>query len=663
MNREEARARAAQLRRQIEEHNYNYYVLDQPVISDAEYDGLLRELEELETQFPELAIPESPTRRVGGQARREFKQVTHPVPLLSLANAFDEGELKEFDRRVRDKASLVTYSVEPKVDGLTVLITYQDGVLVRGATRGDGQVGEDITENIKMIANIPLRLRRPVPLISVRGEAYMERENFARLNEAQQAKGFKPFANPRNAAAGSLRQLNPQITAGRGLKVLLYQLVQGPENLESHWQALEYLQEQGLPVLPYRTFCRDIAEVLAAVASWQDRRHSLPFEIDGLVVKVNELKWQRELGATAKSPRWAIAYKFPAGQAETVVREITWRVGRTGILTPTAVMDPVVLAGTTVSRATLHNVDFIRERDVLIGDHVLVQKAGEIIPEVARVLKEKRTGREIPPEIPPACPECGSPVERPAGEAAICCTGGLACPARIREGIIHFASKGAMDIDGLGPAVVEQLLAAGLIKDAADLYSLKKEDLVRLERFGPRAAENLLAAIEASKDRGLAPLIAALGIRQVGGGAALVLARHFKTLDALIGATEEELTAIKEIGPKTAQSIVNFFQAPANLAVIQKLKAAGVKTTAVETAEGRGALAGKTIVLTGTLPNLSRREAADLITRAGGQVTTSVSKNTDYVVAGDNPGAKLAKARELGIAILTEADLLRLTLG
>jgi len=663
MNREEARARAAQLRRQIEEHNYNYYVLDQPVISDAEYDALLRELEELETQFPELATPESPTRRVGGQARREFKQVTHPVPLLSLANAFDEGELKEFDRRVRDKASQVTYSVEPKVDGLTVLITYQDGVLVRGATRGDGQVGEDITENIKMIANIPLRLRHPVPLISVRGEAYMEKENFARLNEAQQAKGFKPFANPRNAAAGSLRQLNPQITAGRGLKVLLYQLVQGPEDLESHWQALEYLQEQGLPVLPDRTFCRDIAEVLAAVASWQDRRHSLPFEIDGLVVKVNELKWQRELGATAKAPRWAIAYKFPAGQAETVVREITWRVGRTGILTPTAVMDPVVLAGTTVSRATLHNVDFIREKDVLIGDHVLVQKAGEIIPEVARVLKEKRTGREIPPEIPPACPECGSPVERPDGEAAICCTGGLACPARIREGIIHFASKGAMDIDGLGPAVVEQLLAAGLIKDAADLYSLKKEDLVRLERFGPRAAENLLAAIEASKDRGLAPLITALGIRQVGGGAALVLARHFKTLDALIGATEEELTAIKEIGPKTAQSIVHFFHAPANLAVIQKLKAAGVKTTAVETAEERGALAGKMIVLTGTLPNLSRREAADLITRAGGQVTTSVSKNTDYVVAGDNPGAKLAKARELGIAILTEADLLRLTLG
>ncbi len=653
-----AKARADELRREIERHDYLYYVLDRPEITDAEYDRLMRELEEIERRYPSLVVPYSPTQRVGGRPREGFATVRHQVPMLSLANAFDEGELLDFDRRVRNAlpGEEVRYVVELKVDGLAVSLTYENGILVRGATRGDGEVGEDITENLKTVRSIPLRLKDPVPLLEVRGEAYMPKEAFLRLNESREEAGEQVFANPRNAAAGSLRQLDPRVTASRQLGFFAYGAgrCEGIE-LTSQSGLLEYLSKAGFKVSDGYKIFDSIDGVIGYCRQWQERRFDLPYAVDGLVVKVDSLSQQERLGATMKSPRWAIAYKFPPEQAVTRVKDIFVRVGRTGVLTPTAELEPVRLAGTTVSRATLHNEDIIREKDIRVGDLVVVQKAGDIIPEVVAPLKEKRTGREMNWSMPKTCPSCGSPVKREAGEAAYRCTG-LACPARLHENLVHFASRSAMDIAGLGPATVAQLLANNLVGDPADLYSLRVQDLERLERMGPKSAANLLRAIEESKSRPLSRLIFALGIRHVGERAAHILAERFGSLDALMAAGEEELMQIPEIGPKIAASVVNFFASEKNRAVVDKLARAGVNTSGGEAAAARGArpLSGKVLVLTGTLSGFTRQEAKEIIERLGGRVAGSVSRATDYVVAGEKPGSKLDKARTLGVAVLDE---------
>ncbi len=659
-----ARARAEELRREIERHDYLYYVLDRPEITDAEYDRLMRELEEIERRYPSLVVPYSPTQRVGGRPREGFATARHLVPMLSLANAFDEGELLDFDRRVRQAlpGEEVRYVVELKVDGLAVSLTYEDGVLVRGATRGDGEVGEDITENLKTVRTIPLRLKDPVPLLEVRGEAYMPKEAFLRLNESREEAGEQVFANPRNAAAGSLRQLDPRVTASRQLGFFAYGVgrCEGVE-LATQSGLLAYLSGAGFKVSDgYRLF-EDMEGVIGYCRHWRERRFELPYAVDGLVVKVDSLSQQERLGATMKSPRWAIAYKFPPEQAVTRVKEIFVRVGRTGVLTPTAELEPVRLAGTTVSRATLHNEDIIREKDIRVGDLVVVQKAGDIIPEVVAPLREKRTGRETVWSMPKTCPSCGSPVKREAGEAAYRCSG-LSCPARLHENLVHYASRSAMDIAGLGPATVAQLLANNLVRDPADLYTLRQEDLERLERMGPKSAANLLRAIEESKCRPLSRLIFALGIRHVGERAARILAGHFGSLDALMAAREEELVQIPEIGPKIAASVVNFFASDQNRAVIDKLVRAGVNPAEAVTGAGRGPkpLAGKVFVLTGTLSGFTREEAKELIESLGGRVASSVSRSTDYVVAGEKPGSKLDKALSLGIPVLDEESFKKL---
>lgn len=659
----EVQERINELRRQIEEHNYYYYVLDQPRITDAEYDQLMQELIKLEEKHPELVTPDSPTQRVGGQPLPFFTQVRHRSPLLSLNDAFGVEDLRDFHRRVvaavgRD----VEYVVELKIDGLAVALTYVQGSFSTGATRGDGEVGEDVTQNLKTIRSLPLRLRQPLARLEVRGEAFMPKEAFARLNAARERAGEPTFANPRNAAAGSLRQLDPKVAAHRSLDVFVYQVmyIEGYE-LATHAEALDLLASLGFKVNPHRCLCHSLEEVMDFAHQWEDKRHDLPYQIDGLVIKVNRLDQQAALGATAKSPRWAVAYKFPAEQAQTVVRQIMVSVGRTGVLTPTAIFDPVRLAGTTVSRATLHNEDYIRDKDVRLGDTVVVQKAGDIIPEVVEVKKEKRTGQEVPFVMPQVCPECGAPAVRLEGEAAYRCTGGIYCPAQVRERIIHFASRNAMDIEGLGPAIISQLLAASLIRDPADLYRLCYEDLVKLERMGPQSSKNLLAAIEKSKQNSLAQLIFALGIMHVGERAATVLSRHYHSLDELMAARVEDLTQLPDVGPKIAESIISFFAAPGNREVIAKLKAAGVDPhSEVRGEETQGKLAGKTLVLTGTLERFSRSQAEKLIESLGGKATASVSKKTDYVVAGANPGSKYERARELGVKILNEEEFLEL---
>lgn len=659
----EVMERVNQLRRLIEEHNYYYYVLDQPRITDAEYDRLMQELIKLEEKHPELITPDSPTQRVGGQPLPFFAQVRHRSPLLSLNDVFGVDDLRDFHRRVvAAVGSDVEYVVELKIDGLSVALTYDQGILVTGATRGDGEVGEDVTQNLKTIRSLPLHLRQPLARLEVRGEAFMPKEAFARLNAARESAGEPTFANPRNAAAGSLRQLDPKVAAHRSLDVFVYQViyVEGYQ-LTTHAQALELLESLGFKVNPHRRVCHSLEEVIDFARHWEDKRHDLPYQIDGLVIKVNRLDQQAALGATAKSPRWAVAYKFPAEQAQTVVRQIMVSVGRTGVLTPTAIFDPVRLAGTTVSRATLHNEDYIREKDVRLGDTVVVQKAGDIIPEVVEVKKEKRTGHEKPFQMPRTCPECGAPAVRLEGEAAYRCTGGIYCPAQVRERIIHFASRNAMDIEGLGPAIINQLLAASLIRDPADLYSLRYEDLVQLERMGPQSSKNLLAAIERSKQNSLAQLIFALGIMHVGERAAAVLSRHYHSLDELMAAKVEDLTKLPDVGPKIAESIVSFFEVPGNRQVIAKLKAAGVDPRSeVEGGQAQGKLAGKTFVLTGTLERFSRSEAEKLIESQGGKATSSVSKKTDYVVVGANPGSKYDRALQLGVKILSEEEFLKL---
>lgn len=646
---------ALTLRREIEEANRQYYGLDQPSLTDAEYDALMRELLELEAKHPDWVTPDSPSQRVGGFVAKEFTKVRHLESLLSLDNAFDAGDLREFDRRVRQMVPDVEYVVELKIDGLTVALTFEEGILTRGATRGDGDVGEDITANVKTVGSIPLRLNEPVSRLSVRGEGYMPKASFARLNQEREEEGQATFANPRNAAAGSLRQLNSRVTAARKLEYFAYQVLAAEElGLQSQTEVLTYLDQQGFVVNPELKVFQNIEAVIAYCEGMAEGRHRFPYDIDGLVIKVNDFEGQRELGFTAKSPRWAIAYKFPAEQVETVVEDIVIRVGRTGVLTPTAVLKPVFVAGSTVSRATLHNLDNIREKDIRIGDHVLLQKAGDVIPEVVRALPEKRSGEETVFEMPDLCPECRNPVNREAGEVAYRCTS-ITCPAQQREAVIHYVSRDAMNIDGLGPAVVQQLLDGHLIEDAADLYTLDFETLIPLERMGKKSAENLLTAIADSKTRGLAPLIFALGIRHVGEKAGKILAQTFGSMEKLQEATLEDLQNIPDIGPTMAESLVQFFRQEGTVRFLAKLGDAGVDMTAEVSAKPQ-ILAGKSIVVTGSLEKWDRREIETLIEAYGGKAASSVSKKTALVVAGDKAGSKLAKAQELGIPVVTEDE-------
>ena len=644
------------LTEELERHNFLYYIMDSPEIPDYEYDQKLRRLAELEAEHPELVSPFSPTRRVGGEALVQFEKVTHEVPLESLQDVFSMEELEEFDQRVRETRQDMVYTVEPKVDGLSVALEYQNGRFVRGATRGNGTVGEDVTENLKTIRSIPMTIDSPPPRLIVRGEVFMPRAVFEALNEKRAAAGEALFANPRNAAAGSLRQLDSKIAAERHLDILIFnlQLVEG-ESFESHSQTLDYLREKRFKVIPY-TLCETIEQIEERIASIDEGRYDLSYDIDGAVVKVNDLAAREELGSTAKFPRWAAAYKYPPEVKETIVEDITVQVGRTGVLTPKAVVSPVRLAGTTVTNATLHNQDFITSKDIRIGDTVRIRKAGEIIPEILEVAPEKRPEGTVPYCLPDRCPVCGSPVERDEDGAALRCTG-AECPAQLVRNITHFVSRDAMDIDGLGEAIVQQLIDNGLVRSPADLYYLDPERVAGLERMGKQSAENLMKAIEASKENDLSRLIFAFGIRQVGAKAGKALAAAFKNLDALMDADIEKLTALRDIGLITAESLVSWFQNPQSQRLISRLRKAGVNFESRSQITDRR-FEGKTFVLTGALSLFTRDEAAEKIENFGGKASGSVSKKTTYVVAGENAGSKLRKANELGIPVLSEQEFL-----
>lgn len=660
MDAEQAKKKIDELRTLLQEHSYRYYVLDDPAISDRDYDIMLRELEDLEKEHPQYISSDSPTQKVGGAPVSAFGTVRHDNAMLSLSNAFDDRELRDFDKRVRNAVGDVSYVLEHKIDGLSVLLEYENGTLIRGSTRGDGVTGEDVTSNIRTIRSIPLKLNSPVT-IQVRGEVFISKEAFKKLNEEREEAGEPLFANPRNAAAGSLRQLDPRVTAKRPLDIFVFSMEAGERTFDTHMEGLEYLKEIGLRTNPYKYNAGSIADVIEQCGLWQEKRHSLDFEIDGLVIKVNNLSQRQVLGATSKSPRWAIAYKFPPEQKTSVIRDIFVQVGRTGVLTPTAEFDPVFVAGSTVSRATLHNEDNIRDKDVRIGDTVIIQKAGDVIPEIVEVVKDKRTGDEKPFIMPTHCPACGSEVIRLPGEAAVRCTG-TQCPAQQRRLLTHFASRDAMDIEGLGPAVVDSLVDNALIRDAADLYTLTEEQLLPLERMAQKSADNLISAIDDSRDRGLARLLFALGIPLVGIRAARLLAEQFGDIDSLMAASEEDITSIYEIGGKIAESLKHYFSQSDNQDMIGQLKEAGVCMTEEQRAPAAAseAVTGKTFVLTGTLPTMTRSEAKVKIESMGGKVTGSVSKKTDYIVAGEDPGSKYDKARELGVTILDEAALMEL---
>ena len=659
MNIEEARARAEFLRREIDENSKLYYEQDAPKISDYEYDMMFRELTELEDNFPEIKTPTSPTVRVGGRALDRFEKFTHSVKMGSLTDVFSFDELRDFTDRMKELTLDNEFSVEPKIDGLSVSLIYRDGVFVKGATRGDGIVGEDVTENLRTIKSIPLKLSETLPYLCVRGEVFMPKAVFHELNEAREAAGQPLFANPRNAAAGSLRQLDPKIAASRKLDILIFNVQDGDLGVscKTHSETLDRLSDLGFKVISDRTVARDYESVKCHIEYLGENRDSLPYDMDGAVVKINGLAERVRIGEGTSTPKWAVAYKYPPEEKETKLVSVDIQVGRTGVLTPTANLEPVRLAGTTVSRATLHNADFIMERDIRIGDTVVVRKAGEIIPEIVRTVPEKRTGDEIPFEMPSVCPSCGKPVSRDVcGDGAATRCNNPACPAQTSRSITHFASKGAMNIDGLGPQVVELLLSEGKIKDIADLYSLRIEDIENLDRMGKKSAENLVSAIEESKSRGLERLLFALGIRQVGEVAAEEIARKMRTLDAIFAATADDFLAINDIGEITASALVEFFASEGTKELCKRLTDLGVKTDAV--GEDRGnRFEGLTFVLTGTLPTMTRDEASMLIKQNGGKVSGSVSKKTSYVVAGDEAGSKLTKARELGVTVITEEEL------
>lgn len=661
---------AEKLRREIRHNEYLYYVLDAPEITDAEYDRMMVRLRELEARYPDSIPADSPTQRVGGRASSQFTEVRHLEPLLSLGNVFSAEELRAFDERVRSglpAGSKVEYVMEPKIDGLACSLIYENGKLVRAATRGDGVVGENVTANVRTIRSIPLTLKVPegeaVPeLLDVRGEVYMPRQAFMRLNEQRAERGESEFANPRNAAAGSLRQLDPQVTASRSLSFFAYYLV-GEGAQPKHSESLALLARYGFKVSENYKVVENIDEAIKYIGDFNELRQGLSYDTDGAVIKVNDVYQQRILGATGKDPRWATAYKYPPEQAETTLEDIDWRVGRTGVLTPTAVLTPVKLSGSVISRATLHNEDFIRAKDIRIGDRVVINKAGEIIPEVLRVVVEKRTGDEKEVEIPSVCPECGWRVERQGEEVAIRCTNPH-CPALGREGLIHFVSRDAMNIDGCGPSVINALLDAGLVRDAADLYSLRKDDLLKLERMGEKSADNLLAALDESKKNELDKLLFALGIRHVGAKVARILATEFGSMEKLQQAQPEELAQIRDIGDKIAESAVTWLNVPANIDLVERLAAAGLTMTFTPPASQEdNPFFGKTLVFTGTMPTLGRAEAKTMAQDVGAKVSGSVSKKTDYVIAGAEAGSKLEKAQQLGVTVIDEAEFLRLLKG
>lgn len=663
-------AEAERLRKEIRHNEYLYYVLDAPEITDAEYDRMMVRLREIEAEYPDSVPADSPTQRVGGRASSQFTEVRHLEPLLSLGNVFSAEELRAFDERVKGglpEGSRVEYVMEPKIDGLACSLIYENGRLVRAATRGDGTVGENVTANVRTIRSIPLVLKAPegemLPeLLDVRGEVYMPRHAFMQLNEQRAERGESEFANPRNAAAGSLRQLDPQVTASRSLSFFAYYLV-GEGAREKHSESLAALARYGFKVSENYKVVENIDAAIKYIADFNELRQGLAYDTDGAVIKVNDVYQQRILGATGKDPRWATAYKYPPEQAETTLEDIDWRVGRTGVLTPTAVLTPVKLSGSVVSRATLHNEYFIRSKDIRIGDRVLINKAGEIIPEVLRVVTEKRTGEEKEVEIPTKCPDCGWSVERKGAEAAIRCTNPH-CPALGREGLIHFVSREAMNIEGCGPSVINALLDAGLVRDAADLYSLKKEDVLKLERMGERSADKLLAAIAASKANELDKLLFALGIRHVGAKVARTLAVEFGSMEALLTAEAEQLAEIRDIGAVIAESVVTWLSVPTNRDLLERLAAAGLTMTFTAPASSEdNPFFGKTLVFTGTMPTLGRAEAKTMAQDVGAKVSGSVSKKTDYVIAGAEAGSKLEKAQALGVTVLDEAEFLKMLKG
>lgn len=657
-NKKEAETRIKELKDILNKSGYEYYVLDNPTMSDFEYDRLMQELIKLEGEFPEFATADSPTQRVGGEVADGFAEVVHTVQMQSLADVFSKDELYEFDSRVR--AALgdesVEYVTEMKIDGLSVSLEYENGLFTRGSTRGNGFVGEDITQNLKTIPGIPLKLNEPLPFIEVRGEVYMPEKSFLRLNEQREASGEPVFANPRNAAAGSLRQLDSRIAAERKLDIFVFNLqrIEGKE-LSSHSQSIEYLASLGFKVIPERDVYTNIDDAYKEVLRIGESRGELAFDIDGAVVKVNSFAQREFLGSTSKTPKWAAAYKFPAEQKQTELLDIILQVGRTGAVTPNAVLEPVRIAGSTVSRATLHNIDNIKDKDIRIGDTVIIEKAGDIIPAVVGVVKEKRPANSAPFEMPKVCPICGEPLVREEGEAAVRCINPN-CSAQQLRAVIHFVSKAAMNIDGLGASIVEQLLDKKLISDCSDIYYLNFDNVISLDGFAEKSANNLIAAISESKKSGLDRVLFGLGIRMIGSRAAQILAAHFGNIDSLMSASVDELSSISEIGTKMAQSIVEYFKQDKSLYIIERLRAAGVDLTYTSTQKGNN-FDGKIFVLTGTLPTLKRNDAKKLIESYGGKVSGSVSKNTDFVVAGEEAGSKLDKALSLGIKVLSEAEL------
>ncbi len=658
--------RVEELRRQIREHDYRYYVLAEPIISDFEYDMLMRELIELERQYPELVTPDSPTQRVGGAPTKEFPTVTHPVPMLSLNNAFTIEEIRDFDRRVAEllEGEKYRYVAELKFDGVAVRLKYENGILVLGATRGDGVQGDDITNNIKTIRSIPLRLINPEEKflnIEVRGEVYMNKVDFEKLNEERERLGERIFANPRNATAGTLKLQDPKLVAQRPLRFFAYYLMAEGVELESHYENLQILKRLGFPVCEHVKLCENIDEVIEFWKYWEERRDDLPYEIDGIVVKVDSIRQQEILGAIAKSPRWAIAFKFTPRQAQTKLLGITLQVGRVGTITPVAELQPVPLGGVIITRATLHNEDYIKEKDIRVGDTVIVERSGEVIPKIVGVVLEKRPPDAVPFVFPKNCPVCGGPIERPAGEANYYCEN-PECPAQVRARIEHFASRGAMDIEGLGEAIVDKLVTLGFLKNYADIYDLHKHKakLVRIEGFGEKSVQNLLNSIENSKKQPFHRVLYALGIRYVGSETAKLLADAFGSIDKLMNASIEQISSVYGIGPRIAESVYKFFHDERNLELIRRLKEAGLSFEVKPEEKAKKKLAGKTFVFTGTLKNFTREEAKEKVEELGGKVSNSVSRKTDYVVVGENPGSKYDKARQLGVKIITEEEFLEL---
>ena len=657
MDIENARQKAENLREQIIYHNDRYYNQDSPEISDYEYDMLLKKLEEIESEFPELITPDSPTQKVGGQAGEKFSPVEHAVPMESLHDSFSHDEIKDFAKRVSENAGNAVYVVEPKIDGLSVSAEYKNGVFVRGSTRGDGKVGEDITENLKTIKSLPMKLNKAVPYLEVRGEVYMSTDVFENLVARQEENDEKPFKNPRNAAAGSLRQKNAKITKERQLDIFVFNIQQiDGEKLTSHVQSLEYLKELGFTTLPFYYKCSDIDEVIEKIEEIGNKRGELSFGIDGAVIKVDEFEKREILGSTSKFPKWAEAYKYPPEEKETELLDIEINVGRTGVLTPTAIFAPITLAGTTVSRAVLHNSDFIKEKDIRIGDTVILRKAGEIIPEVVSVARHKENS--VPFEMPKICPSCGSPVSCENGEAALRCTN-TDCPAQLMRHMIHFVSRDAMDIDGLGERVLRAMVENSLISSPLDLYRLSKDDIMTLEKKKDKSAENLVKAVEKSKSNDLYRTVFALGIRHIGQKAAKLLADKFRTLDNIANASMEDISAIDGFGEIMAESVYQYFQLDESKKLVEEIKSLGINTenlSAPKNIDESNPFFNKTFVITGTLPNYKRTEAAEIIESMGGKVSSSVSKKTDFVLAGEEAGSKLTKAQSLGIKIIDESE-------